>query len=80
MNASRIQGVKGGICMKWEYKIVYFGIEEADEEEYEKRLHESARQLDKFGAEGWELISFLPHRMSGKVNKYHADFKRPKAS
>ncbi len=64
--------------MKWEYKIVYFGMEEGDEEEYEKRLHESAHLLDKYGAEEWELIAFLPHRMGGSASKYHALFKRPK--
>ena len=66
--------------MNWEYKIVYFGIEEAEEEEYEKRLHENARLLDRFGNDGWELITFLPHRMADKTNKYHAVFKKPKAS
>jgi len=64
--------------MNWEYKIVYFGVEEADEDEYEKRLHESAHLLNKFGGDGWELIAFLPHRMAGDTNKYHAIFKRPK--
>jgi hypothetical protein len=64
--------------MNWEYKLVYFGMENADEDEYEKRLHESAHLLNKFGEEGWELITFLPHRMAAESNKYHAVFKRPK--
>jgi hypothetical protein len=64
--------------MNWEYKIVYFGIEDEDEEIYEKRLHDNAHLLDTFGGDGWELIAFLPHRMAGNTNKYHAVFKRPK--
>jgi hypothetical protein len=64
--------------MNWEYKILYFGIEDADEDVYETRLHENVHLLDKLGGEGWELITFLPHRMADKTNKYHAVFKRPK--
>ena len=63
--------------MKWEYKLVYFGMEAEDEKEYEKRLHESAHLLNKFGEEGWELIDFLPHRMADNIDKFHAVFKRP---
>jgi Domain of unknown function (DUF4177) len=62
--------------MHWEYKIVYCGVENPDEEEYEKRLHTSEQLLNKFGEEGWELVGFLPRRMSDNVNKYHAVFKR----
>jgi hypothetical protein len=65
--------------MTWEYKIIYFVMDDADEDEYERRLHNSARQLDKFGGEGWELIAFLPHRMADNSTRHHAVFKRPKA-
>jgi len=66
--------------MTWEYKIVYFGMEDVNEDEYEKRLHDSAHMLNTCGADGWELIAFLPHRMAGAGNKYHAVFKRSKSS
>jgi hypothetical protein len=64
--------------MTWEYKIVYFGLEGADEDEYEKRLHESAHLLNKFGSDGWELIAFLPHQMADSTTRHHAVFKRQK--
>lgn len=63
--------------MKWEYKMVYVGIETSDEEEYEARLHEGVHTLNKLGSEGWELIAYLPHQMEGKRNKYHVIMKRP---
>jgi len=65
--------------MIWEYKIIYFGMEGTDEDEYEMRLHESAHLLNKFGVDGWELIAFLPHRMADNTTRHHAVFKRPKA-
>lgn len=64
--------------MAWEYKIVFVGTETPDEEEYEKRLHESVHTLNNLGEEGWELIGFLPHRLAAGQNKYHAVFKREK--
>ncbi len=65
--------------MAWEYKIIFVNTESMDENEYEARLHDGARLLNELGCEGWELIGFLPHQMAGKLNKYHAVLKRPKA-
>lgn len=62
--------------MTWEYKIVYSSMELTDEEEYEQRLHDSVRMLNRLGSEGWELISFLPHRTAARQTKYHAVLKR----
>lgn len=64
--------------MGWEYKIVFICSEVADEDEYEQRLHESVHTMNNLGSEGWELIGFLPHRLTTDRNKYHALFKREK--
>lgn len=64
--------------MLWEYKIVFIGTESANEEEYEARLHDGVHLLNELGNEGWELIGYLPHQMTGRVTKYHAVLKRPK--
>ena len=63
--------------MKWEYKVVFIGMESADEEEYEARLHEGVHLLNELGGEGWELICYLPHLVPGARNKYHVVLKRP---
>lgn len=64
--------------MGWEYKIVFIGADLADEDEYEKRLHDSVHALNDLGSKGWELIGFLPHQTAPHLNKYHALFKREK--
>ncbi len=64
--------------MVWEYKIIFVGTESEDEEEYETRLHDGVHLLNELGSEGWELINYLPHHMSGKRTKYHAVLKRHK--
>ncbi len=71
--------------MKWEYKVVYFGLDVSppktiDEDEYENRLHSGAEMLNEMGKEGWELVTFLSHTTSSKINKLHAVMKRPKPS
>ncbi len=65
--------------MAWEYKIIFINSESVDEVEYETRLHDGAHLLNELGSEGWELVCFLPRQMAGKINKYHAVLKRPKA-
>lgn len=62
----------------WEYKIVFMGADSKDEEEYEKRLHDSLLTLNGLGSEGWELICILPHQTATDLTKYHALFKREK--
>ena len=64
--------------MHWEYKIVFMGMESDDEDEYENRLHSGVHLLNTLGNDGWELISYLPHRMAGKRAKHHAILKRQK--
>ncbi len=64
--------------MSWEYKIVFMGTDLADEEEYERRLHDSMHTLNALGSEGWELIGFLPRQAASRPNRYHALFKRRK--
>ena len=63
--------------MAWEYKIIYVGNDSVDEDQYETRLHDSVHLLNGLGREGWELICYLPHHITGKLNKYHAVLKRP---
>ncbi len=62
--------------MTWEYKIIYIGLETEDEDEYETRLHNGVHVLNELGSEGWELIGYLPHLITGKRAKYHAVLKR----
>jgi hypothetical protein len=64
--------------MNWEYKIVFVWSEAAEEDEYERRLHESTHTLNELGSEGWELIGFLPHQPVANQKKYHALLKRRK--
>lgn len=68
--------------MVWEYKIVYFCMEErrfTDEDDYEERLHRCEHGLNQMGSEGWEVVAFLPHTTAHNQIKYHTVFKRPKA-
>jgi len=65
--------------MVWEYKIIFIGTESEDEDEYESSLHNGVHLLNELGGDGWELITYLPHRMTGNRTKYHAVFKRLKA-
>ena len=66
--------------MSWEYKIVFLVADEADEDGYELRLHESMHMLNTLGSEGWELIGYLPHQIQGKRNKFHVIMKRLKGN
>jgi len=63
--------------MAWEYKIVHLVADSGDEDEYEMRLHGSARYLNELGKEGWELVGFLPHRAAPHGSRYHVIMKRP---
>ena len=64
--------------MRWEYKIIFMVSDEADENGYEQRLHESMQVLNNLGSEGWELIAILSHPTAATRNRYHALFKREK--
>jgi len=66
--------------MVWEYKFIFVTTETQDEEDYEKRLHESVHLLNDLGSDGWELIGLLPHKMAGNLVKHHAILKRAKGS
>ena len=59
-------------------KIVYFSSEPLDDEaSYEARLHDGVRVLNELGAQGWELVQFLGHPLSGEQAwKHHAVLKR----
>jgi len=63
--------------MTWEYKLVHLVSDSGDEDEYEMRLHDSARLLNELGSAGWELIGFLPHQSGGHDRRYHMILKRP---
>ncbi len=63
--------------MTWEYKIVYFGLDTLDEDDYEERLHERGHMLNELGSQGWELITLVSHRTADRLKKYHAVLKRP---
>jgi uncharacterized protein DUF4177 len=65
--------------MGWEYKIVFVFSEVADEDEFEKRLHDSVHTLNNLGDDGWELVGLLPHLTTASLKKYHALFKREKS-
>ena len=53
---------KGGDMMtKWEYKAEWYDFEEGwQDPESGERITDVTKTLNVFGAEGWELVNFVP--------------------
>lgn len=73
----------------WEYKAVSIDAHTTWQTNLSVKRPELAdeeleREVNRWGAEGWECISLVPGEWRGGVNTYtvttyHALFKRPKA-
>ena len=66
------------MAVKWEYAVLKFGTEEGFFSGTDFDANQFSEYLNKYGAEGWELVSaFDIERRQGGSKYVLATFKRP---